>query len=157
MVTFNSLPSPPFPLTFPFSTLPPSFPSSPLPSSQATGSRLSSMLETLTALVLALVIAFVYSWIMTLFMIGVVPVIIFGGVVQSQILSRNIARNKKALENAGMIAVDSIENIRTVAALGVEENFNYQYSSRITTMYRLDHLYSLSPEVSSPHTMYIHI
>ena len=97
------------------------------------------MLETLTALILALVIAFVYSWVMTLFMIAVVPVLIIGGVLQSQILSRNIARNKKALENAGMIAVDSIENIRTVAALGVEENFNDQYSQRITTMYRLDH------------------
>ena len=53
------------------------------------------------------------------------------------LLSRYIARNKKALENAGMVAVDSIENIRTVAALGVEQNFTQQYHTRINTMYRL--------------------
>lgn len=94
------------------------------------------MLETFTALVLSLIIAFVYSWVMTLFMIAIIPVIIIGGVVQGRILSRNIARNKKALENAGMVAVDSIENIRTVAALGVEENFSRQYSERIRTMYK---------------------
>ena len=97
---------------------------------------MSTLIETLTALVLALVIAFVYSWVMTLFMISIVPVLIVGGVFQSQILTRNIARNKKALENAGMVAVDSIENVRTVAALGAEENFFQQYSDRIINMYR---------------------
>ena len=53
------------------------------------------------------------------------------------VFSRYIARNKKALEKAGMVAVDSIENIRTVAALGVEQNFIQQYYTRINTMYRL--------------------
>ena len=69
-------------------------------------------------------------------MIGVVPILIVGGVFQTVVLSRNIARNKKALENAGMVAVDSIENIRTVAVLGVEQNFIQQYHTRINTMYR---------------------
>lgn len=87
-------------------------------------------------MLLALIIAFVYSWIMTLFMIAIVPVIVMGAIFQSQVLNRNIARNKKALENAGMVAVDSIENIRTVAALGVEETFSSQYFLRIHTMYR---------------------
>ena len=108
----------------------------PLPYLQVTGSRLSSMIETLTSLVLALIIAFIYSWVMTLFMVAIIPVLIIGGVVQGRILSTNIARSKKALENAGMVAVDSIDNIRTVAALGVEANFCQQYSDRIRTMYR---------------------
>ena len=69
-------------------------------------------------------------------MIAIIPVIVMGAIFQSQVLNRNIARNKKALENAGMVAVDSIENIRTVAALGVEETFCSQYSLRIHTMYR---------------------
>ena len=103
---------------------------------QATGSRLSTLIETLTALILALVIAFVYSWVMTLFMVAVIPFIIAGGVFQTAVLNKNIARNKKALENAGMVAFDSIENIRTVAALGVEGNFHQQYSARINVMYK---------------------
>ena len=69
-------------------------------------------------------------------MIAVVPVLVVGGGIQGRILSANIARNKKALENAGMVAVDSIDNIRTVAALGVERNFFEQYSTRIRAMYR---------------------
>ena len=69
-------------------------------------------------------------------MLCVIPLVIVGGVFQSQVLSRNIARNKKALENAGMVAVDSIENVRTVAVLGVEGNFFRQYSTRIEVMYR---------------------
>ena len=83
-----------------------------------------------------MIIAFVYSWIMALFMVSVVPILIIAGVFQGRILSRNIAQNKKALENAGMVAVDSIENIRTVALLGVEENFYSQYSNHIVSMYR---------------------
>lgn len=73
---------------------------------------------------------------MTLFMLGVVPAFILSAVFQSFVLSRNIARNKKALENSGKVAVDSIENIRTVAGLGVEENFSRQYSERIKSMYK---------------------
>lgn len=94
------------------------------------------MIETLTSLLLALVIAFVYSWVMTLFMIAIIPVLIIGGVIQSRVLISNAAKSKKGLENAGMVAVDSIENIRTVAALGVEENFYRQYSERTRIMYR---------------------
>lgn len=94
------------------------------------------MIETLFTLLLAIVIAFVFSWAMTLFMLGVVPVLIIGAAFQSRILSRNIARKKKALENAGKVAVDSIDNIRTVAGLGVEENFSRQYSERIKSMYK---------------------
>ena len=111
-------------------------PPPPPPPHQATGSRLSSLIETVTALILAMIIAFVYSWIMALFMVSVVPILIIAGVFQGRILSRNIAQNKKALENAGMVAVDSIENIRTVALLGVEENFYSQYSNHIVSMYR---------------------
>ena len=69
-------------------------------------------------------------------MIAIVPVVIVGGVFQTTVLNKNIARNKKALENAGMVAVDSIENIRTVAALGVEDNFYRQYTERIGVMYK---------------------
>ena len=113
------------------------FPLSP----QATGSRLSALIEAFTAVILSLVIAFAYSWIMTLFMIGVVPVVIVGAVFQIMVLSWNITQHKKALESAGMVAVDSIENIRTVAAFGIEQNFTEQYCTRINIMYR----YTVSP------------
>ena len=73
---------------------------------------------------------------MTLFMIGVVPLVIVGAVFQIMVLSWNITRNKTALESAGMMAVDSIENIRTVAAFGVEQNFIEQYCTHINIMYR---------------------
>ncbi|CAI8010328.1 ATP-dependent translocase ABCB1 [Geodia barretti] len=126
----------------------------------ATGSRLSTLIETFTALILALVIAFVYSWVMTLFMVAVIPFIIAGGVFQTAVLNKNIARNKKALENAGMVAFDSIENIRTVAALGVEGNFYQQYSARINVMYRSSRnnllVYAISYGISKSTVFYLY-
>ena len=73
---------------------------------------------------------------MTLFMIPIVPLLVIGMVVQSRVLTCNIARNKAALEHAGKVAIDSIDNIRTVVGLGVEDNFSKQYSERIKTMYK---------------------
>ena len=110
--------------------------SSPFSPPQATGSQLSTLIETFFAVVAAIIIAFAYSWVMTFFMICVVPLLVFGTTVQSRVLSRNIVRNKAALERAGKVAVDSIDNIRTVAGLGAEENFSKQYSERITTVYK---------------------
>lgn len=93
------------------------------------------MIETLFVVVLFTVIALVYSWAMTLFMVIVLPLLVFSTVAQSRVLSRNIARDKAALDQVGKVALDSIDNIRTVAGLGVEKNFCRQYSERIKTMY----------------------
>ena len=61
---------------------------------------------------------------------------IIAGVLQLKIFTGHASNSKKALENAGKIAVDSIENIRTVASLGVEENFFNQYRGQVRKPYK---------------------
>ena len=89
-----------------------------------------------TGLVLVLVIGFVYSWVLTLVVLGIVPLMMVAGVLQLKALSGYAANSKKTLENAGKVAVDSIENIRTVATLGIEESFFNKYKGLIRKPHR---------------------
>lgn len=103
---------------------------------QATGSRLGTVIEMVIGMVLALIIAFVYSWILTLIILGVVPIMMIAGALQLKVFTGHATTSKKSLETAGKVAVDSIENIRTVASLGLEENFYNQYSVLVHKPYR---------------------
>ena len=71
---------------------------------QATGSRVGSLVETTVGLLLAIVIAFVYSWLMTLVVLGVVPVLIIAGSLKVKALSAKNASVKLALEEAGRVS-----------------------------------------------------
>lgn len=102
---------------------------------QATGSRVGSLVETFFIFIFILIIAFVYSWIITLVILGLVPLLFIAGALQFKVLHGTAAKNKKNVEEAGKIAVDSISNIRTVASLTIEENFFLQYKSHIKGPY----------------------
>ena len=103
---------------------------------QATGSRLGTIVEIFSGLVLVLVIGFVYSWLLTLVVLGILPLVIFAALLQVQALAGYASNSKKSLEDAGKVAVDSIENIRTVATLGIEETFFNKYRGLIRKPHR---------------------
>uniref|UniRef100_A0A1X7TB27 ABC transmembrane type-1 domain-containing protein n=1 Tax=Amphimedon queenslandica TaxID=400682 RepID=A0A1X7TB27_AMPQE len=102
----------------------------------ATGSRLGTLIETFVGMVASIIIAFVYSWMLTLVLIGFVPVFIISGILEVKALTGHAGDNKKALEQAGKIAVDTIENMRTVASLGVEIKFYTAYNIEIKGPYK---------------------
>ena len=52
---------------------------------------------------LALLIAFVYSWVLTLLILAVVPIVMVAGLAEVKILSGHTERNKKAIETAGKV------------------------------------------------------
>ena len=85
---------------------------------------------------LVLVVAFVYSWVLTLVILGIVPLMMLAGLLQLKALAGHATNSKKALEGAGKVAVDSIENIRTVAALGIEDSFFNQYKGLVRKPYK---------------------
>ena len=58
------------------------------------------------------------------------------GALQLKALTTHATSNKKKLEVAGKISVDSVENIRTVASLTIEENFYQQYKAEVKKPYR---------------------
>uniref|UniRef100_A0A1X7UDM9 Uncharacterized protein n=2 Tax=Amphimedon queenslandica TaxID=400682 RepID=A0A1X7UDM9_AMPQE len=102
----------------------------------ATGSRLGTLIETFVGMFASIIIAFVYSWMLTLVLIGFVPVFIISGILEVKALTGHAGDNKKALEQAGKIAVDTIENMRTVASLGVEIKFYTAYNTEIKGPYK---------------------
>ena len=103
---------------------------------QATGSRVGTLIETLVGALLALGIALYYSWLMTIVILLVAPLVMVAGALQLKALTTHASSNKKKLEVAGRISVDSVENIRTVASLTVEENFYQQYKAEVKKPYR---------------------
>ena len=73
---------------------------------------------------------------MTIVIILVAPLVMIAGALELKAFMSHATSNKKKLEVAGKIAVDSIENIRTVASLTVEDSFYEQYKAEVRRPYK---------------------
>ncbi|XP_048159716.1 ATP-binding cassette sub-family B member 5 isoform X1 [Corvus hawaiiensis] len=102
----------------------------------ATGSRLALMTMTVFTLTTAIIIAFVYGWQLTLLILACIPFIVGANAVSASSMSGHAAEDQKALEEAGRISTESVENIRTVASLTREEIFYERYISSLNRTYR---------------------
>ncbi|NXY34317.1 MDR1 protein, partial [Pomatorhinus ruficollis] len=102
----------------------------------ATGSRLALMTMTVFTLVTAIIIAFVYGWQLTLLILACIPFIVGANAVNASSMSGHAAEDQKALEEAGRISTESVENIRTVASLTKEEAFYERYVASLDLTYR---------------------
>lgn len=78
-----------------------------------------------------LVLALVYGWPIALTILAFVPLMILGGVFQTQMLTGFSSKDKEVLEDVGKITNESISNIRTVAIFGKEEHFFNAYQTKI--------------------------
>ncbi|CAM9220541.1 unnamed protein product [Bubo scandiacus] len=102
----------------------------------ATGSRLGLMTMTVFTLLTAIVIAFVYGWQLTLLILACIPFVIATNAARVSSVSGHAAKDQKALEEAGRISTESVENIRTVASLTREEAFYERYVTNLNGPYR---------------------
>ncbi|NWR63647.1 MDR1 protein, partial [Bucorvus abyssinicus] len=102
----------------------------------ATGSRLGLMTMTVFTLLTAVIIAFVYGWQLTLLILACIPFVIATNAARVSSVSGHAAKDQKALEEAGRIATESVENIRTVASLTREEAFYERYVTSLNGPYR---------------------
>ncbi|NXH95174.1 MDR1 protein, partial [Pachycephala philippinensis] len=102
----------------------------------ATGSRLALMTMTVFTLVTAIIIAFAYGWQLTLLILACIPFIVGANAVSASSMSGHAAEDQKALEEAGRISTESVENIRTVASLTREETFYERYIASLNRTYR---------------------
>ncbi|XP_060590153.1 ATP-dependent translocase ABCB1-like isoform X2 [Ruditapes philippinarum] len=101
----------------------------------AAGAKLGSSFMGLCSILTGLIIAFIYSWKLTLLIIAFLPLIMIGGALQMQMLAGAAGKNKEALEAAGKIAIESIENIRTVASLTREKMFRRKFKAELDVPY----------------------
>ncbi|XP_008944124.1 PREDICTED: multidrug resistance protein 1-like [Merops nubicus] len=102
----------------------------------ATGSRLGLMTMTVFTLLTAIIIAFVYGWQLTLLILACIPFVIATNAASVSSVSGHAAKDQKALEEAGRIATESVENIRTLASLTREEAFYERYITSLNGPYR---------------------
>ncbi|CAF1942165.1 unnamed protein product [Rotaria magnacalcarata] len=102
----------------------------------ATGVRIGTMLQNISNLGVGIILAFIYGWSLTLIMLAFVPFMILAGFLQTYLLTGIADKDKKVLEEAGKIAVESISNIRTVAQLTKEQYFGDEYCKLLDFPYR---------------------
>ncbi|CAF3688467.1 unnamed protein product [Adineta steineri] len=102
----------------------------------ATGIRIGTTLQNLAALGTGIIISFVFSWQLTLLILGFVPLMVAGGVLQSRLMTGFASKDKATQENAGQVAIQSIQNIRTVVQLTKEDYFFEEYRRYIGIPYR---------------------
>ena len=72
-------------------------------------------------------IAFSSSWELAFLLVFAFPILGAFGFLQFRLLAGRSAKNKKKLEESGKTAVESIDNVRTVVSLGVEDMFRRRY------------------------------
>ncbi|XP_064300530.1 ATP-binding cassette sub-family B member 5 isoform X3 [Phalacrocorax carbo] len=102
----------------------------------ATGSRLGLMTMTVFTLLTAIIIAFVYGWQLTLLILASIPFVIATNAARISSVTGHAAKDQKALEEAGRISIESVENIRTVASLTREDAFYERYVTSLHGPYR---------------------
>ncbi|KAG0315420.1 Multidrug resistance protein 1 [Dissophora globulifera] len=88
---------------------------------------LKTLCSTIAIMVLGLVFAFSASWILTLIILSLVPVMGLAQYYEISALTGFGVKTKKAYEQSGKVAGEAIANIRTVAALAKESVFEEKY------------------------------
>jgi ABC-type multidrug transport system fused ATPase/permease subunit len=69
----------------------------------ATGIRIGTMLQTLSALGGGIIISFVFSWQLTLLILAFVPFMVAGGFLQTRLMSGFASKDKETFEDAGKV------------------------------------------------------
>ena len=82
----------------------------------------------MTGFITAMTIAFTASWELTFVLIFCFPILGAVGFLQLRLIAGRTAKNKKNLEESGKTAVESIDNVRTVVSLGLEDHLVGKYN-----------------------------
>ncbi|KAG5333271.1 MDR49 protein, partial [Acromyrmex heyeri] len=93
----------------------------------ATGTRIGSMLQAFSTLVIGISISMYYSWKMTLVAVVSIPLVLAAVFFEARVMGGQGMQEKKKMESATRVAVEAITNIRTVASLNKEEVFLKRY------------------------------
>ena len=88
-------------------------------------------MQTLFGFGAAVVIAFEASWLLAIVLFACFPVMGCIGYLQIVLQKGRILKSKELFAESGKTAVESIENIRTVVSLGIENKLHAQYADQI--------------------------
>ncbi|XP_073533905.1 ATP-binding cassette sub-family B member 5-like isoform X1 [Phyllobates terribilis] len=102
----------------------------------ATGSRLGLLSQNFATMGICIILAFIYSWEMTLLVLAMTPVLVASGLLETRALTGFANRDQKNLQEAGKIATEVVDNIRTVVSLTRESTFENHYTESLQNPYR---------------------
>ncbi|CAF1376268.1 unnamed protein product, partial [Rotaria sordida] len=102
----------------------------------ASGVRFGLIFQHIFGMIVGILIGFVYSWQLTLLMLVFLPFILFGGILEIRLTTYFASKDKQIPENAGKVAIETIQNIRTVIQLTKETHFYDEYSQILDTLHR---------------------
>ncbi|XP_075128118.1 ATP-dependent translocase ABCB1-like [Leptodactylus fuscus] len=102
----------------------------------ATGARLALLCQNFANIGTAIVISFIYGWQLTLVLLVMIPVLVLSSLIRMKMFTGHVKRDKADLEVAGKVAIDAVENIRTVVSLTREKKFEALYGEKLEGPYR---------------------
>ncbi|CAL1272518.1 unnamed protein product [Larinioides sclopetarius] len=108
----------------------------------ATGSRISTLLQSLSTLVASIVLALWYNYKIGLVVLAFIPAVLIGAYFEGRVVSSDSKSEKKGTEKASKVAIEAIESIRTVASLHEERTFLKQYHDALVGPHRKSRLKS---------------
>ncbi|XP_059178860.1 bile salt export pump-like [Physella acuta] len=94
-------------------------------------SAMGLTINSVSVIAIALGFAFYYSWKLAFVIVALAPIVILSGWGQMVLISRITDKSNKALEEAVAHAIQTISNIRTMAALTLEQEFYQMFVSRL--------------------------
>ncbi|KAL4636196.1 bile salt export pump-like isoform X1 [Arapaima gigas] len=101
----------------------------------ATGSQIGMIVNSLTNIGVAIIISFYFSWKLTLVILCFLPFLAMSGGFQAKLLTGFAKQDKQAMEAAGQISGEALNNIRTIAGLGKEMTFVEMYEAQLDAPY----------------------
>ncbi|XP_071320644.1 bile salt export pump-like [Trachinotus anak] len=102
----------------------------------ATGSQIGMIVNSLTNIGVAVIMSFYFSWKLTLLILCFLPFIALSGGFQAKMLTGFAKQDKQAMEAAGQISGEALNNIRTIAGLGKERRFVDMYEAQLDAPYQ---------------------
>uniref|UniRef100_A0A8B9KTK4 Bile salt export pump n=1 Tax=Astyanax mexicanus TaxID=7994 RepID=A0A8B9KTK4_ASTMX len=102
----------------------------------ATGSQIGMIVNSLTNIGVAIIISFYFSWKLSLVIMCFLPFLALSGGFQAKMLTGFAKQDKQAMEAAGQISGEALNNIRTIAGLGKERRFVEMYEAQLEAPYR---------------------
>lgn len=102
----------------------------------ATGTRVGSMLQAFSTLVIGIAISMSFTWKMTLVSVVSIPLVLGSVFFEARVMGGQGMKEKKKMEAATRVAVEAITNIRTIASLNKENAFFERYCTELKLVAR---------------------
>ena len=81
------------------------------------------------AVLVSVIIAFIMSWVVALVILPAFPLMILGGFIQLVLTKRYTDQRNDLIEDSAKVAIEAIENVYTVATLGIETRLVRKYDN----------------------------